>query len=129
GGVPARRALSRHGAPSKRDFAGARDGRARRRRVVTFLSMEDPRAPIAETIRRLEQLLELMPSEMVKNLRHRIATLRATLLESRPPALLLVGRRGSGKSSLVNALFGKKMAEVGHVKAQTGRGKWYEYAS
>jgi len=91
--------------------------------------MEDPRAPIAETIRRLEQLLELMPSDAVKNLRHRIATLRATLLESRPPALLFVGRRGSGKSSLVNALFGKKVAEIGHVKAQTGRGKWYEHTS
>ncbi len=56
----------------------------------------DPRAPIAEAIRRLEQLLELMPSGTVKELRGRIATLRATLLESRPPALLLVGREQQG---------------------------------
>ncbi len=89
----------------------------------------DPRAPIAETIKRLEQLLELMPSETVKGFRQRIATLRATLLESRPPALVLVGRRGAGKSSLVNAIFGQKVAEVGHVKAQTGRGTWYEHTS
>ncbi len=34
---------------------------------------------------------------------------------------------GAGKSSLVNALFGAKVAEVGHVKAQTGRGKWFEH--
>src|SRR5262249_44247662 len=50
-------------------------------------------------------------------------------LEQRAPAFALVGRRGSGKSSLVNALFGSKVAEVGHVKSQTGRGKWFDYAS
>ena len=49
------------------------------------------------------------------------------MLEKRPPALVLVGRRGAGKSSLVNALFGAKVAELGHVTAQTGRGRWYEY--
>jgi uncharacterized protein (DUF697 family)/GTP-binding protein EngB required for normal cell division len=40
---------------------------------------------------------------------------------------VLVGRRGAGKSSVVNALFGAKMAELGHVTAQTGRGRWYDY--
>ena len=49
------------------------------------------------------------------------------MLEKRPPALVLVGRRGAGKSSLVNALFGAKVAELGHVTAQTGRGRWYDY--
>ncbi len=49
------------------------------------------------------------------------------MLEKRPPALALVGRRGAGKSSLVNALFGAKVAELGHVTAQTGRGRWYDY--
>ena len=57
----------------------------------------------------------------------RVETLRTVLLEKRPPALVLVGRRGAGKSSLVNALFGAKVAELGHVTAQTGRGRWYTY--
>jgi len=89
----------------------------------------DPKKPIADSIRRLEQLLELLPNGTVKDLRGKIAELRATLLEPRPPALVLVGRRGSGKSSLINALVGKKVAEVGHVKAQTGKGKWFDYGS
>ena len=89
----------------------------------------DPKKPIAESIRRLEQLLELLPGNTAKDLKVKIAEVRRTLLEPRPPALVLVGRRGSGKSSLVNALFGAKVAEVGHVKAQTGQGKWFEYES
>ncbi len=88
---------------------------------------DDPRKALSDTIRRVEQLLELMPNAAVKDLRHKIATLRSTLLDTRPPALVLVGRRGSGKSSVVNALFGAKVAQVGHVKAQTGRGTWFDY--
>jgi uncharacterized protein (DUF697 family)/GTPase SAR1 family protein len=51
------------------------------------------------------------------------------LLEQRPPAIALVGRRGAGKSSLVNALFGSNVAPVGHVKARTMEGRWYEHRS
>jgi uncharacterized protein (DUF697 family) len=82
---------------------------------------------LARAIARLEDLLERLPLEVAKDLRVRIATLRTVLLEKRPPALALVGRRGAGKSSLVNALFGAKVAELGHVTAQTARGRWYEY--
>jgi predicted GTPase len=82
---------------------------------------------LATSIERIEQLLEHLPSDMAKGLRERIATVRTILLERRPPALALVGRRGSGKSSLVNALFGARLAEIGHVKAQTGRATWYDY--
>ena len=96
---------------------------------------EDPddvrrtRELIAENIRRVEEMLRFLPlhESTVNDLRAKIGLLRTILLEQRAPALALVGRRGAGKSSLVNALFGSKVAEVGHVKAQTGRGKWFEH--
>jgi predicted GTPase len=82
---------------------------------------------LARAIARIEELLDRLPLDVAKDMRARIATLRTVLLDKRPPALVLVGRRGAGKSSLVNALFGAKVAELGHVTAQTGRGRWYTY--
>ncbi|HLK40229.1 MAG TPA: GTPase [Polyangiaceae bacterium] len=82
---------------------------------------------LARATARLEDLLERLPLDVAKELRARIATLRTLMLEKRPPAIVLVGRRGAGKSSLVNALFGAKVAELGHVMAQTGKGRWYDY--
>lgn len=86
---------------------------------------------IAENIRRIEDMLRFLPlpEGTVNDLRTKIGLLRTVLLEPRAPALALIGRRGAGKSSLVNAIFGSKVAEVGHVKAQTGRGKWFDYES
>jgi len=88
---------------------------------------DDALKTLARTIERIEQLLERLPLDVAKDARVRIATLRMVLLEKRPPALVLVGRRGAGKSSVVNALFGAKVAELGHVTAQTGKGRWYRY--
>src|SRR5579863_7259359 len=88
---------------------------------------DDTLKMLARAITRLEELLERLPLDVAKDVRARLATLRTVLLEKRPPALALVGRRGAGKSSLVNALFGAKVAELGHVTAQTGKGRWYEY--
>jgi predicted GTPase len=88
---------------------------------------DDGLKTLARTIERIEQLLERLPLDVAKDARLRIATLRMVLLEKRPPALVLVGRRGAGKSSVVNALFGAKVAELGHVTAQTGKGRWYRY--
>jgi predicted GTPase len=89
---------------------------------------DDPLKVLARAMERIEELLERLPLNVAKEVRGRLATLRTVLLEKRPPALALVGRRGAGKSSLVNALFGAKVAELGHVTAQTGKGRWYEYA-
>jgi uncharacterized protein (DUF697 family) len=88
---------------------------------------DDPLKTLARAIARLEELLDRLPIDVARDLRTRITTLRTVMLEKRPPALVLVGRRGAGKSSVVNALFGAKVAELGHVTAQTGRGRWYDY--
>jgi uncharacterized protein (DUF697 family)/GTPase Era involved in 16S rRNA processing len=49
------------------------------------------------------------------------------ILEKREPRFAIVGRRGAGKSSLINAIFSDKVAETGAVKSQTGFGKWFTY--
>jgi uncharacterized protein len=82
---------------------------------------------IAESVEHLEELLGFLPGDVVKDLRAKIATLRGIVLEQRPPAVVLIGRRGAGKSSLINALFGEKVAEIGHIKSQTGRGRWFDF--
>ncbi len=89
---------------------------------------DDPLKLLARVLERIEDLLERLPLDVAKEVRGRLTTLRTLLLDKRPPALVLVGRRGAGKSSVVNALLGAKLAELGHVTAQTGRGRWYEYA-
>jgi uncharacterized protein (DUF697 family) len=48
-----------------------------------------------------------------------IGEVERLVLEARPPVLYLLGRSGHGKSSLLNALAGREVAEVGHVRPQT----------
>lgn len=55
--------------------------------------------------------------------------LRSFIVDARPARIAIVGRRGAGKSSLINAILGEERAQVGHTKAQTGIGTWYEFES
>lgn len=82
------------------------------------------RNDISEMIRRLEGLLDRLPEAAAKDLKQKIRHLRELLVDQRPARLAVVGRRGAGKSSLINACFGAKVAEVGHEKAKTGAATW-----
>jgi len=66
----------------------------------------------------LNQLSPLPPwikGKMEKDLRE----MQHLIKNTRSPRFMLMGRRGSGKSTLINALFDAKVAEVGAVRAQT----------
>jgi len=56
-----------------------------------------------------------------------IMKLKSLTVDSREPRIALVGRRGSGKSSLINAMFGEEKQYVSSVKSGTGKGKWLWY--
>jgi uncharacterized protein (DUF697 family)/GTPase Era involved in 16S rRNA processing len=75
-----------------------------------------------------EKIWHVIPGPLRGRVGEELKTLEELLMESRPPRIAVVGRRGAGKSSLINAIFGVGVAAVGSVKSTTGRGAWYEYA-
>lgn len=66
-----------------------------------------------------------MSAKSKMKVREEMSNLRSFVLSARPARIAIVGRRGAGKSSLINAIFGEEKAEVGDYKSQTGIGKWY----
>jgi uncharacterized protein len=99
---------------------------------VTLMAERDPddmRPGLARALAQVEGLLATIPGKKAEQAKEQLKQIRELLIEQRPPRLALVGRRGSGKSSLVNALFGEPLAEVGHEKPQTGAPRWFRYES
>jgi len=86
-------------------------------------------AALAEVLDRLIPAAPALPGGLGGKLAGELRTLEELLMEARPPKLMVVGRRGAGKSSLVNAVVGEQLAAVGSVLAQTGELRWYAHAT
>jgi predicted GTPase len=84
---------------------------------------EEPLLPsISELI---DRALSRIPEARRGPVEESVRTLKEMLMESRPPKLMIVGRRGAGKSSLINAICGGPVAAVGAVLSTTGQPAWY----
>ena len=73
----------------------------------------------------IEKAVGKLPEFIAKRIREEIAKIKELTIDSRSPRIMIVGRRGAGKSSLLNAIFGERIAKVGSVVSETGEAKWY----
>ncbi|TDL92201.1 DUF697 domain-containing protein [Vibrio vulnificus] len=83
--------------------------------IFSFIKGQVDKLPISQSkkTKMLDQLLKL----------------KTMTVDAREPRIALVGRRGSGKSSLINSMFGQERQYVSSVKSGTGKGKWLWYPS
>jgi predicted GTPase len=86
-------------------------------------------AVLREVLGRLTPAAPALAGGLRGQLAGELRTLEELLMEARPPKLMVVGRRGAGKSSLVNAVVGEQLAAVGSVMAQTGELRWYSHST
>jgi predicted GTPase len=75
-----------------------------------------------------ERAIDRIPESQGRSTKNELLILKELLMDARPPKLMILGRRGAGKSSLINAIFGEPMAAVGSVLSETGRPTWYSYS-
>jgi len=82
-----------------------------------------------ESLKRILEVIDgvvgNLPNPPRESIRRKLDELRSLVMESRPPQLMILGRRGAGKSSLINAICGERVAETGSVLSQTGSPVWY----
>jgi len=63
--------------------------------------------------------LSFIPETLRAPIKKELDMIKKLIIDARAPRFAFVGRRGAGKSSLLNAIFGSQIAEIGSVKAKT----------
>ncbi|MET7888720.1 GTPase [Streptomyces avermitilis] len=84
---------------------------------------DDELRNLDDALNKLLSMLDLLPEPIRTQVRGEISQLLAMLQERRNPRVMMVGRRGAGKSALTNALLGAYVRKTGIV-ATTGQAQW-----
>ena len=86
-----------------------------------------------ENFRKIIRLMEEGIKRLPKPIRDRVSPelekIKEMMIDNRPPRVLIIGRRGAGKSSLINAIFNERVASVGPVFSETGESQWHYFKS
>lgn len=85
---------------------------------------EAVRAALHDALAACERELDRRNVTVVGSLAHRMLALRRLLEHGRLPRVAAIGRRGSGKSSLLNAILGREALAVGDVGDRTTAVAW-----
>ncbi|MDX3894867.1 GTPase [Pusillimonas sp.] len=70
-----------------------------------------------------------LPDPPRERIKAEFAEIIEMISKNRPPRIMIIGRRGAGKSSLLNAVFQKQVAAVGSVLSETGAARWHTFAN
>jgi predicted GTPase len=90
------------------------------------MSSQEPEEPILPSLSDLiERAVSKVPAAMRPQMVAAMHTYKEMLMEARAPKLMFLGRRGAGKSSVVNAICGERVATVGAVLSETGQPTWH----
>ena len=82
---------------------------------------------LAEYIEKCLQELSRLPPFITKDLKADLEDLQSLVKNRRTPRFMLVGRRGSGKSALINAIFNRQVAKSSPVKPGSAS-SWLSYS-
>lgn len=82
---------------------------------------------IERFIDQIYRILPELPESLRKPLEEKLNAAFGPFLNKRPPRVMLLGRRGAGKSTFLNAMFGHEVQAVGSVTSQTGQAAWQTF--
>lgn len=83
----------------------------------------------SEVLDTILDYVDKLPNPPKDSIKRELQNIREFIVEKRPPNIMIIGRCKAGKSSLINAIFREKVAEVGSVLSETGKAEWYQYQS
>ncbi|MEY3870087.1 MAG: hypothetical protein RLZZ338_3978 [Cyanobacteriota bacterium] len=91
----------------------------------TNIALNRNESVLTEILQFIDSLPGFVPGK--DKIQQELDKLLSVIRGLRPPRIMVIGRSRSGKSSLINAICGLKVAAVSDTKPETGQAEWKDY--